>query len=127
LFYTFSRMADVINFPVTIVYTICSTIFKISTLAVGMTIVYLGYKLFVKNVVTEAGDFEGQFKDYKVTLKKAVPGTYFILLGSAIIIFVVHIGIHFKSKQTKNSTPTSQNIANEDSLNIDPEPPEPTN
>jgi len=59
----------------------------------GLSIISLGYKLFVKGVFSESGDVEGSFKDYKLIVKKAAPGTYFVLFGSLIIGLIVFKGI----------------------------------
>jgi hypothetical protein len=67
--------------------------YKITCLLTGLSIISLGYKLFVKGIFSESGDVEGSFKDYKLIIKKAAPGTYFVLFGSLIIGLVIFKGI----------------------------------
>jgi hypothetical protein len=85
--------------------------YKIVCLVVGLVIVYLGYTLFVKGVFGESGDVEGSFKDYKLIVRKAAPGTYFVLFGSIIIGMIVFKGFSMeetkKPAQTKVSPPPS--------------------
>ena len=67
--------------------------YKMACLAVGLTITCLGYLLFIKGVFKDSGNVEGAYKDYKLIVKKAAPGTYFVLFGSIIISMVVFKGL----------------------------------
>lgn len=58
----------------------------------GLVIIFLGYLLFIKGIFNESGDFEGTFKDNKIILKKAAPGTYFVLFGSIVILMALYKG-----------------------------------
>lgn len=66
--------------------------YKILSLFTGVIIIFLGYLLFVKGVFHESGDFEGAFKDNKIILKKAAPGTYFVVFGSIVILMALYKG-----------------------------------
>jgi hypothetical protein len=80
--------------------------YKIVCLFVGLVIVYLGYTLFMKGVFGESGDVEGSFKDYKLIVRKAAPGTYFVLFGSIIIGMIVFKGFSME-ETSKTPTPVS--------------------
>jgi len=71
--------------------------YKISCLIVGLTIIYLGYLLFVKGIFNESGDIDANFKNYKLTVKKAAPGTFFVLFGAIIIGFSIFKGLELTS------------------------------
>jgi hypothetical protein len=73
------------------------TLYKIGCLAVGSLFVILGYRLFQSGIWGHAGDFAATFKDTKIVLKSAAPGTFFAVLGAAIIIFTVVQGISFQT------------------------------
>lgn len=80
--------------------------YKIVCLFVGLVIVFLGYMLFIKGIFNESGDVEGSFKDYKLIVRKAAPGTYFVLFGSIIIGMIV-----FKGFTTEEITKKKPNCA----------------
>ncbi|MFB9844014.1 hypothetical protein [Mucilaginibacter ginsenosidivorans] len=67
--------------------------YKITCLIVGFSIIFLGYKLFVKGVFVDGGNFEVSLKNNKLILKKALPGTYFVVLGTVIICFTIFKGL----------------------------------
>jgi hypothetical protein len=67
--------------------------YKLACLSVGLTIVCLGYVLFLKGIFNESGDMQGSFKNYKLVIRKAAPGTYFVLFGSLLIAFTVFKGL----------------------------------
>lgn len=107
-----------------VIEDICGTAYKIFTLSIGMFIVYLGYKLFVKNIVNNAGDLEGTYGKYKLILKKGAPGTFFALFGSFIIAFAVLKGMHFHSSETsQNSAPIVTEDSTASAPDLPPKPP----
>ncbi|WP_295648239.1 hypothetical protein [uncultured Mucilaginibacter sp.] len=53
--------------------------------------------LFVKGIFNESGDVDASFKNYKLTVKKAAPGTFFVLFGAIIICFTIFNAIDLKS------------------------------
>ncbi|MBB3055455.1 hypothetical protein [Mucilaginibacter gotjawali] len=67
--------------------------YKITCLLVGLAIIFLGYKLFVKGVFIQSGDLEATFKNNKLIIKKALPGTYFVVLGTIIICCTIIKGL----------------------------------
>lgn len=72
-------------------------LFKVISLLCGLFTIYLGYKLFVKGIFNEAGDFQATWKDINLLLKKAAPGTFFALFGAIVISISIHKGLDFRS------------------------------
>jgi hypothetical protein len=83
---------------------------------VGLIIIYLGYKLFLKGIFNESGNVEGSFKDYKLIVKKAAPGTYFVLFGSFIIGMTIFKG--YEIDEVKQPVRYTAVVPLEDSLKI---------
>lgn len=83
--------------------------YKITCILTGLAIIFLGYQLFLKNMFTNSGDIQGIWKDVKVTIRKAAPGTYFVLFGSIIIGVTIHRGFDydeiFKNVQSDYPSP----------------------
>ena len=71
------------------------TLYKTVSLFVGLTICYLGFKLFMSGIWGHAGDFKAEYGDNKLVLKSAAPGTFFALFGAMIIAFTVWKGLEF--------------------------------
>jgi hypothetical protein len=67
--------------------------FKLSCIAAGLIIIFLGYRLFLKGIFNESGDLEGSWKSSKLIVKKAAPGTYFVLFGSLVICSAIFKGM----------------------------------
>jgi hypothetical protein len=67
--------------------------YKIACLFTGLIIIFLGFKLFLRGIFTESGDVEGSWKNLKLIVKKAAPGTYFVLFGSLIISMTIFRGL----------------------------------
>ncbi len=67
--------------------------YRIITILVGLVVVYLGYKLFLKSVYAAAGDFTVEWKGLKILLTKGAPGTFFALFGVIIIVVSLWRGI----------------------------------
>ena len=71
------------------------TCYKMACLAVGSLFCVLGYRLFKLGVWGNAGNLEAKFKDTKLILKSAAPGTFFAVLGALIVVVTVWQGINF--------------------------------
>lgn len=74
---------------------IAVTIYKICSLAAGIFLSYLGYRLFMAGIWGHAGDAEGTFGDNKLIIKKAAPGTFFIIMGAIVIGLTIIKGLDF--------------------------------
>jgi len=76
------------------------TVYKLISLAVGLAICYMGYKLFMSGVwgpkqgeSTSAGEIHAQFGDNRLLIKRAAPGTFFVVFGAAVLIFTIYKGL----------------------------------
>jgi hypothetical protein len=71
-------------------------LYKIISLLVGLALTWMGYKLFIKGVLGEAGNFTGSWgKEIKVVITKAAPGLYFVFFGTIIIATTLYKGYEF--------------------------------
>ena len=95
-------MPDV-STSVDITSTIGVVLYKLACLFAGTLICYFGYRLFLAGVVGKAGDLKGQYAGWKVEIKSAAPGTFFAILGAAIICFTVVTGLTL-DRDTYNTT-----------------------
>jgi hypothetical protein len=59
--------------------------YKIAGLSAGVLFGYFGYKLFRRGIWGHAGTLQASYKDNKLLLKGAAPGTFFVVLGAIII------------------------------------------
>ena len=67
-------------------------IYKLSSIGVGALSIYLGYKLFSKGIWGQAGDLLASFKETKLVLRSAAPGTFFAVLGAVILCVTIVVG-----------------------------------
>jgi hypothetical protein len=72
-----------------------TAVYKLSCLTAGCLFCSLGYRLFKSGIWGNAGDMETKFKDVSVVLKSAAPGTFFAVLGAAIVVVTVWQGMSF--------------------------------
>jgi len=68
--------------------------YKGACLLAGLLCVYLGYRLFLAGIWGKAGDFETSYKDTRVVLTGAAPGTFFAFLGAGIMIATIWSGLN---------------------------------
>ncbi|NVK19785.1 MAG: hypothetical protein HWE30_13890 [Methylocystaceae bacterium] len=90
-----------------VVQSIGIAAFKITCLLSGTLIVFMGYKLFVFGKWGESGDIQGEYKNIKLIIRRAAPGTLFALFGAIIICWTVFEGINY------NFTSYSSEVENE--------------
>lgn len=70
-----------------------------------MFIIHLGYRLFVKGIFTESGNMQASWDKKSLLVKKAAPGTFFVLFGSCIIAISIYKGLQFNN--SSHSVPTN--------------------
>ena len=80
-------------------------IYKLTSLAVGLSSLYMGYRLFISGIWGQAGDVDVKFQDSHLLVRRAAPGTFFALLGTIIVCATLFKGLDFNS--------SSQSIAPE--------------
>lgn len=83
---------------------ISMTLYKLASLATGLTLCYMGYRLFMAGVWGNAGNAEGNFGSNKIVITQAAPGTFFILMGAVILGLTIAQGLHFKTDDTQKET-----------------------
>jgi hypothetical protein len=86
-------------------------LYKLACLGVGIFLSYLGYRLFVLGVFSQAGNLQTSWKGFKLVVTKAAPGLYFILFGTIVIITTIYKGITFE-EYVKSQAPQKQIIPN---------------
>lgn len=62
------------------------TFFKIGSLTVGLTAVFMGYRLFQQGLWGHPTELVANVGENKVLLKSAAPGTFFALFGTAVVV-----------------------------------------
>lgn len=80
------------------------TTYKVVSIISGVLLTYMGYKLFMSGIWGDAGHAEGVFGENKVVIKKAAPGTFFVLMGAAVIGFTVYKGLEFNTATSTTGT-----------------------
>ena len=83
------------------------TLYKIGCLTVGSLFALLGYRLFQSGIWGNAGNLDSKFKDAKIVLKSAAPGTFFAVLGAGIIVVTIWQGINFDFEQRAHTSNVS--------------------
>jgi hypothetical protein len=80
-------------------------LYKLSSLAVGLIVIFLGYNLFRIGFVKPAGDLQAWSGDRSIELTHAAPGVFFALFGAFVIGVTIYKGLQFAQTQT-NEQPT---------------------
>lgn len=88
-------------------YALLTFLYKILITVSGLVIILLGYKLFVKGIFNESGDIKATWNDKSLLIKKAAPGTFFVLFGACIIAISTYKGIEFNGSSEKNNLKSS--------------------
>lgn len=105
--------------PVAITYMITMLIMKITAFILGYLIVKLGHDTLIKGV-TGKFDFGFEGSGFKTRLKAATPGTFFVLAGSAIIMWGIFVKkpYDFKISNKPESTQEKKTENTPDESNI---------
>ena len=84
---------------------LATVIYKMACLTVGSLSCAMGYQLFKRGIWGAAGDMESKFKDLRIVLRGAAPGTFFAVLGSAIVVVTVWQGLRFNWESASGNGP----------------------
>ena len=98
------------------------TLYKLACLFIGFGFCWMGYRLFVNGIWGNAGDFEAQFKDNKLIMKRAAPGTFFALFGAIIVSLTILKGLDFKSYTSVGPRPIIPTKTSEEPLKLPDKP-----
>jgi hypothetical protein len=80
--------------------TLIVLIYKLVTIAAATFIIWLGYRLFTLGVFKSSGDIDATIRDNRIILKRAAPGTFFVLFGATIFVVIVWRGMQTAQNQT---------------------------
>lgn len=80
-------------------------IYKLLNTGVATFLAWMGYRLFSLGVFQSSGDIDATFRDNRLILKRAAPGTLFLMFGTIVMIACIWRG--FDSIVTQG-TETSQ-------------------
>jgi hypothetical protein len=79
-------------------------IYKTICLAVGVYSIWLGYRLFIKGIITPAGDLTTSFNKAQVAIKSGAPGVFFSVIGGFVICFTLIKGFALDNENVKKLT-----------------------
>ena len=82
-------------------------LFKLASISAGVFFAWMGYRLFMSGIWGNAGELEANYKNTKLVLTGAAPGTFFTVLGAVIVVCSVYTGFEIRKNPI---TETSQNI-----------------
>ena len=82
---------------VQVVQVLAISVYKFVSLVTGVLLCYMGFKLFMSGIWGSAGDVSGEFGDNKLVIKKAAPGTFFVLAGVIVIGMTIFKGLSFEN------------------------------
>ncbi|WP_432454382.1 hypothetical protein ACRRS0_02705 [Agarivorans sp. QJM3NY_29] len=96
-------------------------IYKCASLLSGTGLCWMGYSLFLKGITKSAGDFDGEYKDAKVTLRNGAPGLYFAILGTVVLGLTLYRGVKLESlliTENKQLEQLQQKLTNNDEATL---------
>ena len=100
------------------------TLYKVITILAGLAFAFMGYKLFINGIFTEAGELSTNWEDKHLVLKKAAPGTFFAVLGTLIVCVSLWRGLTLEPWQGPGGK-GSGFFSHAVSTANDPSPPDP--
>jgi hypothetical protein len=66
--------------------SLISILYHLASLASGVALAYMGYRLFLAGLFQDAGELRMSiFRDSRLLVKKAAPGTFFAMFGVFIV------------------------------------------
>jgi hypothetical protein len=71
-------------------------LYKISTLAAGVALSFMGYRLFMAGIWGESGNIEAKVHKYSLVIAKAAPGTFFALFGAIVVVVSLYRGLDYQ-------------------------------
>lgn len=100
---------------VSIAFMISVLVMKITAFVIGYLVVKLGHDTLIKGISGEF-DFGFEGSGFSTKLKSASPGTFFVLMGAAIIIWSM---VAEKPLRINTTPETIQEITQSDSSRVD--------
>ncbi len=90
-------------------------VYKVATLLAGLSLAYMGYKLFRVGIFGDSGNLEVTWADTKVVLKRAAPGTFFVVLGTIVLVTTVWRGLTAETLNNMLAADLERRQTNQDS------------
>lgn len=90
-----------------VVLVISIVLYKMASLAAGVGLSYMGYRLFMAGIRGQAGNVEAEYKEIRIVLKWAAPGTFFAILGAVVIAVTLYRGLEYEGGGGVSITPAS--------------------
>lgn len=72
-----------------------TALYKMTCLVVGTVNCVLGFRLFCAGITLPAGDLSVEHDRLKLSLRSTAPGTFFAVLGAAIVVATIAHGLDF--------------------------------
>jgi len=79
------------------------TLYKVVAILAGLAFTFMGYKLFIHGIFTEAGELQTNWENRSLVLKKAAPGTFFALFGTVIVCVSLWRGLTLEPSKEQGS------------------------
>lgn len=86
---------------IVVIQSISIIIYKLSSLVAGLALSFMGYKLFMAGIWGSAGGADASFGDNRITLKKAAPGTFFVVVGAIVICVTLLQGLQYSGSNNQ--------------------------
>jgi hypothetical protein len=93
---------DVVTIVVILVY-------KMVSLVAGLSLAYMGYRLFLAGISDKDGNFKEEWTNFKIALARIGPGIYFALFGTAVIIYALNKGVEYQGSEHHPFNTTQSN------------------
>lgn len=77
-------------------------LYKLGLIYAGVLLVYLGYKLFINGIYGPAGELIADWNEYKIVLKRAAPGTFFVIFGTVFMLSSVFSKVEYQGQTGKS-------------------------
>src|ERR1700720_3527125 len=79
---------------------IATTSYRLATIAAGVALCWMGYRLFKIGIYEKGGDLNAAWGSKKIVLKQAGPGTFFALFGCVVLGLAIYKGMSVQIQST---------------------------
>ena len=76
--------------------------YKVASLFVGLSLAFMGYRLFLADRTGSAGDLTTKYKTYELSLRGGAPGVFFSLFGAIVICVSLVRGVNYEDMERRN-------------------------
>jgi hypothetical protein len=82
-------------------------VYKVLGLLVGTFITWLGFRLFTTGVFKSSGNIDAMFNQTKIVLRRAAPGTLFLIFGASVTVATIWKGLELSGRERIATTSSS--------------------